>query len=64
MTRHENKSWVLYLVIIVLFLLCTTATYYNLVVLKNFKQFTIEEEEPSPFNFYLHNKKLNINSYD
>jgi hypothetical protein len=53
MKLPQNKSYILYIFLSLSFCLCVVATYYNLVVLKNFTQFG-PDEEPSPFDFYIH----------
>ncbi len=54
MNTHQKNSLILYSVIILMTLLCIIACYFNLIVLKNFKQFDATEEEPDPFDFYVH----------
>lgn len=54
MTRHKINSLVLYLFLSFFILLSVAATYLNIVVEKNFKQFTADEEEPSALDFYIH----------
>ncbi len=53
MKLPHNKSYIFYTILFLSFCLCAITTYYNLVVLKNFTQFA-PDEEPSPFDFYVH----------
>ena len=53
MISEKDKSYILYTVIAILFFICATASYYNLVVLKNFSQFE-PGEEPSPSDLYIY----------
>ncbi len=53
MKLPQEKSYILYTFLFLSFSLCAFATYYNLVVLKNFTQFG-PDQEPSPFDFYVH----------
>jgi hypothetical protein len=39
--------------------MCFGAIYQNLYVEKNFRQFTVEDIEPVPFDLYLHSAASN-----
>lgn len=58
MNRHEKNSLIFYFFLVFFILLSVGATYINIIVEKNFKQFTANEEEPSALDFYFHNKDI------
>lgn len=57
MDTHKRNSIFFYCVLALAFLLCFAAIYQNLYVEKNFRQFTVDDEEPAPLDFYFHTNK-------
>ena len=58
---HKRNSVLFYFGLVGMFILCFLAIYKNLFLDKNFRQFTIEDAEPVPTDFYLHS--VNKNQY-
>ena len=55
---HKRNTLLFYCVLALAFAFSFGAIYQNLYVEKNFKQFTIEDEEPDAFDFYLHSNEF------
>jgi len=53
-----NSSNLLYCIFVVLFVFSFAAMYFQLVVNKNFYQYTADDEEPSPYNLFIYNKDI------
>jgi|GEM_PF-3581154 len=51
---HKRNTILFYGALTLAFLLCFGAIYQNLYVEKNFKQFTMDDEEPDPLDLYLY----------
>jgi hypothetical protein len=58
MNKHEKNSLLFYFFLVFFVLLSVGATYLNIIVEKNFKQFSAEEEEPSALDFYIYNPNI------
>ncbi len=54
MTKHDKNTILFYFVFILFISLSVIATYYNLMVEKNFKQFSADENEPVASDLYIY----------
>lgn len=54
MKRQKIKNALFYFFLVFFVFLSISATYVNIIVKKNFKQFTADENEPRALDFYIH----------
>lgn len=57
---HIRNTRIFYVVLMLGFVLCFAAIYQNLYVDKNFRQFTPDDEEPVPTDFYLYQPNSSV----
>lgn len=57
-TAHRRNTIVFYIMLAFAFCLCFGAIYQNLYVEKNFRQFTIDDIEPTVTDLYMHSNQM------
>lgn len=58
MNKHEKNSLLFYFFLGFFIFLSVGATYINIIVEKNFKQFSADEEEPSALDLYIYTPEI------